>query len=103
MGMYDVNRGLGYTNENGTKSINVSTLEDVAVEVLQARAKFPGNRFLLAALMEEVYELAQAMLQGRSRAEINAEAIQVACVALRIFEEQDATFADLQSEIVQRR
>lgn len=98
MGMYEINRGMGYTNKNGTKSVNVLTLEDLAVEILFARSKFPGNRFLLAALMEEVGELAQAMLQGKSEAEINAEAIQVACVALRIFEEQDATFADLKPE-----
>ena len=93
-----MNRGIGYTNKNGTKSVNVSTLEDLAVEILRARAKFPGNRFLLAALMEEVGELAQAMLQGKSDAEIKTEAIQVACVALRIFEEKDATFADLKPE-----
>jgi NTP pyrophosphatase (non-canonical NTP hydrolase) len=71
------------------------TVHAVEAEVVRARLKFPGSRFLLAALMEEVGELAQAMLQKKDRDEIQREAIQVACVALRICEEGDATFADL--------
>lgn len=68
------------------------TLADVAHEVHRARTKFPGNRLLLAALMEEVGELARAYLQREGPDRVRKEAIQVACVALRIAEEGDATF-----------
>lgn len=74
------------------------TRDALCAEVTRARAKFPGNRHLLAALTEEVGELAQAMLQGKPTAEIQREALQVACVALRIFEEGDASFAALSEE-----
>jgi hypothetical protein len=66
-------------------------------EVKRGRAKFPGNRFLLAGLVEEVGELARAILQKKD-AEIEAEAIQVAGVALRIAEERDGSFNDLTDE-----
>ena len=68
------------------------TMTAVGAEVMRARAKFPGNEHLLAALTEEVGELAQAMLQGKPRDEIEKEAIQVACVAIRIVEEGDGEF-----------
>lgn len=71
------------------------SLDAIAREVTRARVKFPGNRFLLAALTEEVGELAQAMLQKRPGEEIAKEAIQVAAVAVRILEEGDASFADI--------
>lgn len=38
------------------------------------------------------------MLQGRPRDEIEREAIQVACVAVRIIEEGDETFENAPSE-----
>jgi NTP pyrophosphatase (non-canonical NTP hydrolase) len=59
-------------------------------EIMRARTKFPGNRFLLAALVEEVGELAEAIAAGDKSA-IYREAIQCACVAVRIAEEGDAT------------
>jgi hypothetical protein len=65
------------------------TVHDLIREIDRARAKFPGNRFLLAALMEELGELAEAMVDG-TREEAYKEAIQVACVALRIAEEEDS-------------
>lgn len=74
------------------------TLFDVEEEVIRARTKFPGNRFLLAALMEEVGELAQAILQNQGVGRVRHEATQVACVAIRIFEEGDASFADITAE-----
>lgn len=77
------------------KCAHPKTLAAIDAEVMRARSKFPGNRFLLAALTEEVGELAQAMLQDKSRDEIRKEAVQVACVAIRIIEEGDASFADL--------
>lgn len=72
------------------------TLDRLSAEVHAARRKFPGNRFLLAALTEEVGELAQAMLQKKPREDVEKEALQVACVALRILEEGDASFSDIQ-------
>jgi NTP pyrophosphatase (non-canonical NTP hydrolase) len=74
------------------------TLEALAAEIVLARAKFPGNRHLLAALTEEVGELAKALLQGRPEDEWEREALQVACVAIRILEEGDAEFAALTDE-----
>jgi NTP pyrophosphatase (non-canonical NTP hydrolase) len=71
------------------------TLDAIHAEVVRARQKFPGNRHLLAALTEEVGELAKAILQRRPGEEIEREAIQVACVAVRIIEERDSAFDDL--------
>jgi NTP pyrophosphatase (non-canonical NTP hydrolase) len=71
------------------------TMDAIGAEVMRARIKFPGNRFLLAALTEEVGELAQAMLQRAPKDEIEKEAIQVAAVAIRILEEGDASFDDI--------
>jgi NTP pyrophosphatase (non-canonical NTP hydrolase) len=68
------------------------TLQAISAECIKARHKFPNNRLLLAALMEEVGELARALLQGKPKDEIDKEAIQVASVAVRIIEEGDATF-----------
>lgn len=68
------------------------TFNNISNEVLRARTKFPDNEKLLAALVEEVGELAQAMLQRKSPAEICKEAVQVACVAIRLIEEGDSDF-----------
>jgi len=67
-----------------------SSVAKLLREVARARAKFPNNRYLLAALVEEVGELGEAMISG-TRDEIENEAIQCACVAIRIAEEGDAT------------
>lgn len=82
---YGLDRGMGYAG-----SPKVSTLGDIAEEVLRARGKFPGNRFLLVALVEEVGELAESIFNGDAD-HIAKEATQVACVAIRIREEGDAT------------
>lgn len=72
--------------------LETGSLTDLGEEVKRARAKFPNNRHLLAALTEELGELAQAFLQKQGRDRIRAEALQVACVAMRIFEEGDGAF-----------
>lgn len=72
-----------------------TTIADLRAEVVRARRKFPGNRHLLAALVEEVGELAQAYLQRKPASEVRKEAIQIACVALRILEEGDAEFSEV--------
>lgn len=86
---------IPHTNINADGSLYESSTADLSAEVQRARAKFPGNRLLLAALTEEVGELARAYLQREGRERVRREALQVACVAMRIFEEGDATFDDV--------
>lgn len=69
-----------------------STHAALTGEVIRARRKFPGSRFMLAALMEEVGELAQAIIQKQPIENIRKEALQVACCAVRILEEGDPSF-----------
>ena len=65
-------------------------LENVKEEVADARKKFPTTHHLMVALMEEVGELANALLEhdktgspGMAK-NVYEEAVQVACVALRV-------------------
>lgn len=66
-------------------------------EVKAARGAFPKTTHMLAALVEEVGELSQAMMehdraQGTSVQEVLREAVQVACMAVRIAVEGDDNF-----------
>lgn len=70
------------------------TMTAIEAEVISARVKFPGSRFLLTALMEEVGELAGALLEDQDRDEIEKECIQVAAVGVRLCEELGAVLAD---------
>lgn len=63
----------------------------LVAEMARARQKFPSNRFLLTALVEEVGECARALL-SETPERVAEEAIQVACVALRIVEEGDSIY-----------
>lgn len=65
----------------------------LSAEMVRARKKFPGRSDLTVALMEEVGELAREMLEGGSRERVRAEALQAACVAMRIYEEGDGSFS----------
>jgi NTP pyrophosphatase (non-canonical NTP hydrolase) len=67
--------------------------EEILRELEKARAKFPTQDVwvTLAALTEEVGELNQAVLQfehepkkGRTYDQIRKEAVQVACMAMRV-------------------
>lgn len=83
--------------------VSAWTLHDASLialrdEVARAREKFPGSRFLLSALMEETGELAQAFLQRLPQEERRREALQVACVAMRIYEEGDPIYDELTDE-----
>ena len=69
------------------------TLQAIAAEVIRARLKFPRNRHLMTALTEEVGEVAKALLQGDFE-KAEREAIQVACVAVRLIEEGDSDYAN---------
>lgn len=72
---------------------NAVTLAEISVEVSEARAKFPSPRHLCVALMEEVGELAKALLESDDWEDVRSEAKQVACVAIRIMEEGDSDFS----------
>jgi NTP pyrophosphatase (non-canonical NTP hydrolase) len=72
-----------------TMVIPQDVIDDLAAEVQRARAKFPRNRALTVALMEEVGELAQAQLQQLPT--VRKEAIQVMALAFRILSEGDAS------------
>jgi NTP pyrophosphatase (non-canonical NTP hydrolase) len=71
-------------------------------EITNARNKFPQNRYLTVALMEEVGELAKAELHGEPVARIRNEAIQVIAVAVRIIQEGDASLQYLDEEARQK-
>ena len=67
-------------------------------ELDSAREAFPGNRHMLCALMEEVGELAQAIMQhdraeGTTTNQVFKEAVQVATMAIRVATEGDQNFA----------
>lgn len=85
-------------------TVNMDFLEhpvvnDLGAEITRAIKKFPSNEGRLYALLEELGELTQAMLEQKQEPEKNVtdrdvynEAIQVACVALRIAMEGDSDF-----------
>lgn len=83
---------MEYVKEVTMKPIEEETFVLLRAEMHRARVKFPSNRFLLAALQEEVGELASALLQEEGMARIVREAIQCAVVAIRIAEEGDRIF-----------
>ena len=86
-------------------NIQAATIQDIEAEVRRARTKFPGNKHNLVALVEEVGELAQALIEhdfakgthpSRMQTLTEAlykEAIQVACMAIRVAEEGDPSFS----------
>ena len=76
---------------NGLK-LRTSSLAELEAEVERARRKFPGNRHLLAALTEELGEVANAILEHGNGQRMREEAVQVACVAMRLYEEGDPDF-----------
>lgn len=75
-----------------TRCPSMDSLSDLADEVIRARKKFPDHVFLFTALVEEVGELARAFIQKQGVDRVRAEALQVACVAMRIYEELDPVY-----------
>lgn len=77
----------------------ISVLRD---ELARARAKFPSANFSTLALVEEVGELAQAVLKVRAgkwhRTRVFDEAIQVAAMAMRVALEVDDSLTVAYSE-----
>lgn len=67
-------------------------------ELDAARKQFPGTTHMFAALVEEVGELGQALIehdraQAKSAPEVLREAVQVAAMAIRVATEGDDNFA----------
>jgi hypothetical protein len=60
-------------------------------EVARARNLHPGNHHLFLALVEEVGEVAEAIQRGDVE-HARQEAVQVACLAVRLIEEKDASW-----------
>lgn len=73
-------------------------MRHVLEEVRRARAKFPSSECCLAALSEEVGELAKACLEESSE-RIVEEAVQVACMALRVATEGDPSLDSYRDSI----
>ena len=71
-------------------------IAEVEAELHRAQSKFPDSVLCVAALMEEVGELAQAMLKVRAgkwpKERIREEAVQVAVMAMRVALEGDRSF-----------
>jgi hypothetical protein len=74
-------------------TVNRETAREVLEEIKRARKLYPeyiNDVFMLAVLMEEVGELAQAIADKLGPERVRAEAAQVACVAIRIIEEGES-------------
>lgn len=90
------NRALGWDGQNLVPHVEAvaaeyGPLRPLAEELARARAKHFSQTRMLAALMEEVGETAQAYLEGQPE-HARQEALQVACVAMRIFLDGDWDF-----------
>ena len=84
---------------------NHDVIGDIHFELRQAREKFPNTHDLFVALTEEVGELAKALIQQKhehhkevTHQDIYKEAIQVACMAIRLATEGDLSFPDFHPE-----
>lgn len=67
-------------------------------ELVAARTAFPGDLHMLAALVEEVGEVAKGLMEhdlglGTTTQQVLREAVQVACMAIRVATEGDANFS----------
>ena len=70
----------------------IRLIPGVIEEVIHSRTKYPTNRQLMGALIEEAGECTKALFGEVPNANVTREAIQVAAVALRIATEGDADF-----------
>lgn len=68
--------------------LTAMAVNDLVAEIERARRKFPDSAHMMVALSEEHGELARALLD-ESWDRVRAEAIQVACCAIRIATESD--------------
>ena len=81
---------------NVADTVTMLTIQNIKHELKAARAGHKGNHQQLAALVEEVGELAQALIDydrgKKSSSQVYAEAIQVATMAIRLAEEGSGEF-----------
>ena len=63
----------------------IGQLTPLAQELGRARTKFPANQYLFEALAEEIGEMGDAFLLYGDCEKSRCEALQVACVAMRIY------------------
>ncbi len=81
---------------NGLEVLDLEVDARIKAELAYARKKFPHNTHMLAALTEEVGELAKALLEHHRgelpREDVLSEAVQVAAMAIRVATEGDASF-----------
>jgi len=70
---------------------------EILAELQRARTKFPGKNPTLAALMEEVGELAKATFE-EPRANVRKEAVQVAVMAMRMILDGDQLYEPWRAE-----
>lgn len=80
-------------------SIGNRLVELIDNELAHAKRKFPDPDGLVAALMEEVGELAKAMLE-EPVVNVEAEAVQVAALAIRIAQQGDPTLSNIRAKRV---
>jgi len=72
--------------------------EDIKEELVKARNKFPDNSVQNTALVEEVGELSQALLDHKfnnvsvTNLDVYREAVQVAAMAIRVGVDGDSSF-----------
>lgn len=71
----------------GESKPDSAELTALAAELKHARNKFPDNHFMFEALAEEIGEMADAFRTLGDTPESRKEALQVACVAMRIVTE----------------
>ena len=73
-------------------------MNEVIIELVHSRKKFPDPAGVMAALCEETGEVAKAMLSESDR-RVYAECVQVAATALRIAIEGDPTLRELRGKL----
>lgn len=81
------------------REIAYKFLGEVYQELVRARTKFPSSACSVAGLMEEVGELAQAVLKNAAgkwpESRIREEAVQVAVMAMRVALEGDPSITSV--------
>lgn len=71
--------------------------DEIVLELIRARRKFPGKNVTFAALVEEVGELATATFE-ESAERVRREAVQVAVMAMRMVLDGDHTYEPWRAE-----
>lgn len=80
--------------ESAQRENDEQFISDLKGELIRAREKFPNSKWMLAAMTEEVGELAKAVME-EDWERVHKEAVQVACTAVRLATEGDISFAEL--------